>query len=419
MRQRYLSCSLQCCRLHSKISKKISPCAGQLCGRPWNPDQYLFYPHTTSSKNGTRKRVYYSGYQQGHDHCFTEPIRSYLFNSNHHRWANLQCSIWHRFAGSVSVPSIIIFPPWLVLAIISGLYRYSWVFSSKIPSSIHKGYDPSKSTTSIQTGYRWKAFYDGGRWVIGDIVIETVNLGGITIDGQAVGVATATNSAYFLDEGLDGFLGLGFLSFGENFTFIFFFILFKSPPTGTELLLDTPEHAFRTNVFQGKGKASLPAPLFTVDLKKGKPGSCDFGFVDDSKFIGKITYVPVDSSHGYWSFDVKGYNIGTGSPSPISIKVIADTGSDFVFLPHSIVDAYYAAVPGAFWDPIETLYFFPCGSTLPSITFNIGTYKAVLPGSFIESSIADDSHTSTYLQSYFFLVKQGTEGEKKKVHLQH
>ena len=146
-------------------------------------------------------------------------------------------------------------------------------------------------------------------------------------------------------------------------------------------------------------EASLPAPLFTIDLKKGRPGSCDFGYIDESKFTGDITYVPVDSSQGDWTFDVQGYAIGTGSPSAVSISVIADTGTAFVFVTQSIVDAYYAAVPGSFYDPVETLYAFPCGSTPPSITFHIGTYKAVLPGSFIESVPTDDNPASTYFQS--------------------
>lgn len=174
------------------------------------------------------------------------------------------------------------------------------------------------------------------------------------------------------------------------------------------------EYASRINISQGKVpnstfldniEAELPSPLFTVDLKKGKPGSCDFGFVDESKFIGKITYVPVDSSQGDWVFDVNGYTIGTGSPSSISINAIADTGTTFAFLPPSIVDAFYAAVPGAFFDSNENLYAFACGSTLPSITFDIGTYKAVLPGSFIESVPTNDNSTSTYFQSYSSLKK--------------
>lgn len=252
------------------------------------------------------------------------------------------------------------------------------------------------------------ACYGSGRCCIGDLFTETVCVGGINIDGQAVGAATAINNADFLNEWFDGVLGLDLRGrSGENPKSIFYFTLFKSSLARTELLLDTTEHRFRTNISQDKVsghtfleniKTDLPAPVFTVDLKKGKPGSCDFGFVDESKYIGKITYVPVDSSGGSWAFGVKGYAIGTGSLSSISITVIADTGTDYVILPQSLVDAYYAAIPGAFFDPTENLHAFPCGSTPPSITFDIGTYEAVLPGSFIESVPTKDDPTSMYFQ---------------------
>lgn len=144
--------------------------------------------------------------------------------------------------------------------------------------------------------------------------------------------------------------------------------------------LGTPqETTFFDNI-----KSTLSAPLFTADLKKGIPGSYDFGFIDDSKYTGHITYVPVDAHQGFWGFTLGGYAIGTGKFKFITVDVIADTGTTLIYLPKKIVHAYYADVPSAFYNSTEAGYVFPCDTTLPSITFRIGNYNAVVPGSFIK-----------------------------------
>lgn len=109
--------------------------------------------------------------------------------------------------------------------------QFLWVFSSEIPTTDHNGYDPSKSTTSVQAGSKWQVCYDGGRCVTGDLYLDTVSVGGVAVDGQAVGAATAINSADFLNEGFDGVLGLSFRqkSFGKTSTFIPYSMLLKSP----------------------------------------------------------------------------------------------------------------------------------------------------------------------------------------------
>ncbi|MCJ1466170.1 Type I transmembrane sorting receptor [Pseudocyphellaria aurata] len=278
--------------------------------------------------------------------------------------------------------------------------EFLWVFSSEIGTSNHEEYDPSKSTTSKAAGSKWEVCYDGGRCVIGDLYTDTVSVGGITVDGQAVGAATQLNSVDFLNDGFDGVFGLSLhqKTFGK-----------------------VPETTFLDHI-----EAKLPAPLFTVDLKKGKPGSCDFGFVDESKYTGDVIYVPVDDSQGDWAFDVTGYTVGTGSHHATSVRVIADTGTAFVFVPQSIVDDYYAAIPGAFFDSEESLYALPCDSNAPSITFDIGAFKAVLPGSFIASARTDDNPSnclggiqtgrqsdfilgSLFLKSQFVVFKGGND----------
>lgn len=142
-------------------------------------------------------------------------------------------------------------------------------------------------------------------------------------------------------------------------------------------------------------KSTLSAPLFTADLKKGIPGSYDFGFIDDSKYTGDITYVPVNTRQGYWGFTLDGYAIGTENSNSIPVDVIADTGTTLIYLPEKIVKAYYRDVPSAFYNSTDAGYIFPCDTTLPSITFTIGNYKAVVPGSSLKLPPFRDE-TSTF-----------------------
>ena len=131
-------------------------------------------------------------------------------------------------------------------------------------------------------------------------------------------------------------------------------------------------------------------------MKKGKPGSYDFGFIDDSKYTGNITYVPVDTRQGFWTFTVKGYAIGDEVFNPITVNVIADTGTTLIYLPEQMVKAYYAGVPSAFYNSKLAAFTFPCGTTLPSITFDIGNYHAVVPGPFINLRPRSYDDNSTF-----------------------
>lgn len=148
--------------------------------------------------------------------------------------------------------------------------------------------------------------------------------------------------------------------------------------------------------FFDNAKPSLSAPLFTVDLKKGAPGSYSFGFIDDSKYNGAITYVPVDSSRNFWEFTGNGYAIGNGSFRSQSIDAIADTGTTLLYLPAGIVTAYYSNVPTASYSAAQGGYVFPCGAALPSITLGISTYRAIVPGNFGEYAPLDDTSTSKF-----------------------
>ena len=60
-------------------------------------------------------------------------------------------------------------------------------------------------------------------------------------------------------------------------------------------------------------------------------------------------------------------------------------------MPQAVVAAYYKKVSGAKYDSTQGGYTFPCTATLPSITLGIGSYKAVVPGSYINYAPATGS----------------------------
>ena len=136
---------------------------------------------------------------------------------------------------------------------------------------------------------------------------------------------------------------------------------------------------------------TLAAPLFTANLKKGKPGNYNFGYVDSTEYTGGITYVPVNTANGFWEFTGSGYAIGSGSFVTSSIDGIADTGTTLLYLPAAAVKAYYAKVSGATNSASQGGYIFPCSATLPSITLGIAKYRAVVPGSYINYAPATGS----------------------------
>lgn len=138
----------------------------------------------------------------------------------------------------------------------------------------------------------------------------------------------------------------------------------------------------RQTTFFDTVRSSLAAPLFTATLKRGRPGSYDFGYIDSSKYTGSIAYTPVNSANGFWEFTATGFAIGRNSYTN-DIDGIADTGTTLLYLPTNIVDAYYAQVPGAEYSTSQGGYIFPCSAALPSFSIDVGGARRTTPGSYI------------------------------------
>jgi len=224
----------------------------------------------------------------------------------------------------------------------------------------------------MDSGETWSISYGDGSSASGNVYLDTVKVGATTVTNQAVELASRISAQFQQDIDNDGLLGLAMSSINT-----------VSPN--------------QVKTFFSNAIPTLASPLFTANLKKGAPGSYDFGYIDSSKHTGSITYVPVKTSNGFWEFTGNGYAVGTGAFTSSSIDAIADTGTTLLYLPTAIVSAYYAKVSGASYSSSQGGYTYPCSATLPSITLGIGSYRAVVPGSYINYAPASGSCKSPSL----------------------
>ena len=249
------------------------------------------------------------------------------------------------------------------------LIEIRWVFSSELPRTEQNGhsiYNPAKSSTSkVSNGETWKISYGDGSSASGNVYTDVVNVGGTSVTGQVVELAQTISSEFAQDQS-DGLLGLAFSSINTV----------------------KPNQA---KTFFANAESSLDSPLFTANLKKGQPGSYNFGYIDSSEYTGEITYTAVDNSQGFWGFTTSGYTIGSGSPVRQSISAIADTGTTLLLLPDDLVSAYYSKVSGASNSQTDGGYVFPCSATLPDLTLQIEGYAAVVPGNYMNYAPASAS----------------------------
>ncbi|KAI0190702.1 secreted aspartic proteinase precursor [Xylaria flabelliformis] len=238
-----------------------------------------------------------------------------------------------------------------------------WVFSTDTSSRYVNGqtlYSPSKSSTSKKlTNAKWSISYGDGSSSSGIVYTDVVKIGGLSVSGQAVESAQTVSTSFTQEGDLDGLLGLAFSSLNT--------------------VTPTKQKTWFDNI-----KGSLDSPIFAVDFKAGGvAGAYDFGFIDTSRTTSAVTYTSVSTSQGFWEFVSTGYAVGSGSFKSTSIDGIADTGTTLLYLPSTIVSAYYAQVSGSKNDANAGGYTFPCSANLPTFTFGVGSARIVIPGSYI------------------------------------
>jgi hypothetical protein len=150
----------------------------------------------------------------------------------------------------------------------------------------HTAFDPSKSQSfKMMQGATWQISYGDGSGAAGVVGTDVVNIGGATATGQAVELATALSQSFVQDTNNDGLVGLAFSK------------LNTVKPTQQTTFFDTV-------------MPQLAMPVFSVDLRNDSTGTYTFGAVDQTKFTGQLTNVPVDSTSGFWQVSSPAVMIG-------------------------------------------------------------------------------------------------------------
>jgi hypothetical protein len=247
----------------------------------------------------------------------------------------------------------------------------------------HNVYNPkSSSTYKALSGYTWDISYVDGSSASGTVGTDTVSVGGTTVTGQAVELATKVSSS-FVSNSADGVVGLAFSSINNV----------------------TPE---QQSTFFDNAQESLDSPLFAAYLPESGDGAYDFGYTDSSKYTGSIKYTAVDSSNGFWEYPSTSFKVGGKTGSQSGFTAISDTGTSLLLMGDNAVDTYWGTVSSASYDSNQGGYTFPCGTTLPDIQIRIGsTNYATVPGADLSYAPVDSTGKTCFggLQS----VGQGSQ----------
>ncbi|KAK3810808.1 MAG: aspartic peptidase domain-containing protein [Benniella sp.] len=172
---------------------------------------------------------------------------------------------------------------------------------------------------------KFQITYGDGSTVTGIIGQDRVNVAGLVIENQTIGLATVESTS-FSNDVVDGILGLAYGS------------ICSVPGTVTPM----------ENLIKQK---LIETPCFSVWLGRsteGGGGEYRFGGYDPERFEGELTWVPV-TVRRYWQLKCDGLFFGDVDLEHKG-EVIIDTGTTLVVVPTPVAQSIHAQIPGAIFD---------------------------------------------------------------------
>ncbi|KAL4737930.1 putative aspartic endopeptidase [Aspergillus similis] len=252
-----------------------------------------------------------------------------------------------------------------------------WVWSTKLPSATtaqHKSgkiFDPSKSSTfKEQSGSTWKISYGDGSSASGTVGTDTISLGGLKVNNQAIELAD-TLSAQFQQGTGDGLLGLAFSNINT--------VQPKAVSTPVENMIAQDDIPKSAELFT----ANLGSWRDAEEADKGV-SFYTFGFIDQDTVAAsgeEIYYTPIDKSQGFWLFDSASATVNGKTIARSGNKAIADTGTTLALVDDETCKAIYDAIPGAQYDEDSQGYIYPSNTSedqLPVVSFAVGDKQFIV-----------------------------------------
>ncbi|XP_026166324.1 gastricsin [Mastacembelus armatus] len=231
------------------------------------------------------------------------------------------------------------------------------VYCNTQACNTHTKFNPQQSSTYVSKGQNFYLPYGAGS-LYGVFGYDTVNVGGIVIPNQEIGLSTNEPGQNFVVAQFDGILGLSYPAISAG---------------GETPVMD---NMISQNL--------LNADIFAFYLSRGgQQGSVlSFGGVDNNMYQGQVYWTPV-TSQTYWQIGVNGFAINgqeTGWCSQ-GCQSIVDTGTSMLTAPSQYLGSLMQAI-GAQQNQYG-MYVVDCSqvNNLPTLSFVISGVSFPLPPS--------------------------------------
>jgi hypothetical protein len=219
-------------------------------------------------------------------------------------------------------------------------------------------------------GSRFNIEYGDMSSAAGKVGTDIVRLGNITIESQAVEVATYLSPQLRGQYPSQGLLGLGFSSINKVTP-----VPVKTPLENMIADQDIPADKELFTCYLGSHKDSY-------DPDRGH-SFYTFGEIDETAVPPgeEIAYVPVDPMDGYWTFHSPSTVVNGQALNIPATAAIPDTGTTLMMVHDDVCAAIYSTIPGAYYYATWQAWVFPANVTadqLPVVSFAVGNKQIVI-----------------------------------------